>query len=84
MFTSIPIKKGCCYYQRAAILGLGDIGPAPLNLLWRVNFTFKIFAGIDVFDIELDAKNEKNLLKQLKLFLNIWRNKFRSIRSRSI
>ena len=42
-----------------AVLGLGDIGPeAGKNLLWRgKGLLFKIFADVDVFDIEVDEKD---------------------------
>lgn len=41
-----------------AVLGLGDIGPeASKPVMEGKGLLFKIFADIDVFDIELDAKN---------------------------
>jgi malate dehydrogenase (oxaloacetate-decarboxylating)(NADP+) len=41
-----------------AVLGLGDIGPeAGKPVMEGKGLLFKIFADIDVFDIELDAKN---------------------------
>ena len=41
-----------------AVLGLGDIGPeASKPVMEGKGLLFKIFAGIDVFDIEIDAKN---------------------------
>jgi malate dehydrogenase (oxaloacetate-decarboxylating)(NADP+) len=44
-----------------AVLGLGDIGPLAAKLVMEGNgVLFKKFAGIDVFDIEI---NEKNLDK---------------------
>lgn len=41
-----------------AVLGLGDIGPeASKPVMEGKGLLFKIFAGIDVFDIEVDTKN---------------------------
>lgn len=41
-----------------AVLGLGDIGPlASKPVMEGKGLLFKIFADIDVFDIEVDAKN---------------------------
>ena len=41
-----------------AVLGLGDIGPlAGKPVMEGKGMLFKIYAGIDVFDIELDTKN---------------------------
>ena len=40
-----------------AVLGLGDIGPeASKPVMEGKGLLFKIFAGIDVFDIEVDAE----------------------------
>ena len=40
-----------------AVLGLGDIGPlAGKPVMEGKGLLFKIFAGIDVFDIEVDEK----------------------------
>src|SRR5687767_15746578 len=41
-----------------AVLGLGDIGPeAGKPVMEGKGILFKIFADIDVFDLELDTKN---------------------------
>jgi malate dehydrogenase (oxaloacetate-decarboxylating)(NADP+) len=41
-----------------AVLGLGDIGPlASKPVMEGKGLLFKIFADIDVFDIEVDTKN---------------------------
>jgi len=46
-----------------AVLGLGDIGPlAAKPVMEGKAVLFKKFAGIDVFDIELDAKDPERLV----------------------
>jgi len=46
-----------------AVLGLGDIGPlAAKPVMEGKAVLFKKFAGIDVFDIELDAKDPERLI----------------------
>src|SRR6187431_3412430 len=46
-----------------AVLGLGDIGPlAAKPVMEGKGCLFKKFAGIDVFDIELDEKNLDKLI----------------------
>jgi len=41
-----------------AVLGLGDIGPAASKpVMEGKGLLFKIFADIDVFDIEIDARS---------------------------
>jgi len=46
-----------------AVLGLGDIGPlAAKPVMEGKGVLFKKFAGIDVFDIEIDEKDPKKLI----------------------
>jgi len=50
-----------------AVLGLGDIGAvAGKPVMEGKGLLFKIFAGIDVFDIEVDEKDPENLFRWLK------------------
>ncbi|RMB56751.1 NADP-dependent malic enzyme [Dokdonia sinensis] len=50
-----------------AVLGLGDIGPdASKPVMEGKGLLFKIFAGIDVFDIEVDTKNVDEFVKTVK------------------
>ena len=50
-----------------AVLGLGDIGPeASKPVMEGKGLLFKIFAGIDVFDIEIDAKNIDDFVSSVK------------------
>lgn len=50
-----------------AVLGLGDIGPlASKPVMEGKALLFKIFADIDVFDIEVDAKNIDNFVQTVK------------------
>lgn len=50
-----------------AVLGLGDIGPeASKPVMEGKGLLFKIFAGIDVFDIEVDAKNPEEFIQTVK------------------
>ena len=50
-----------------AVLGLGDIGPlASKPVMEGKALLFKIFAGIDVFDIEVDAKNPEKFIETVK------------------
>ncbi len=50
-----------------AVLGLGDIGPeASKPVMEGKALLFKIFADIDVFDIELDTKNIDEFVKTVK------------------
>ena len=50
-----------------AVLGLGDIGPeASKPVMEGKGLLFKIFAGIDVFDIEVDTKNTKEFIAAVK------------------
>ncbi|MEL0301441.1 MAG: NADP-dependent malic enzyme, partial [Flavobacteriaceae bacterium] len=49
------------------VLGLGDIGPeASKPVMEGKGLLFKIFAGIDVFDIEVDAKNTEEFIAAVK------------------
>ena len=50
-----------------AVLGLGDIGPeASKPVMEGKGLLFKIFAGIDVFDIEVDAKDPDKFIEAVK------------------
>ena len=50
-----------------AVLGLGDIGPeASKPVMEGKGLLFKIFAGIDVFDIEVDAKDPDAFVAAVK------------------
>ena len=50
-----------------AVLGLGDIGPyAAKPVMEGKGVLFKQFAGIDVFDIEMDAKDPKEFIAAVK------------------
>ena len=50
-----------------AVLGLGDIGPeAGKPVMEGKGILFKIFADIDVFDLELDTKNVDDFVKIVK------------------
>jgi len=50
-----------------AVLGLGDIGPnASKPVMEGKGLLFKIFADIDVFDIEIDAKDSEEFIRTVK------------------
>ncbi len=50
-----------------AVLGLGDIGPlAGKPVMEGKGLLFKIFAGIDVFDIEVDEKDPEKFIAAVK------------------
>ncbi|HTA83798.1 MAG TPA: NADP-dependent malic enzyme [Bacteroidia bacterium] len=50
-----------------AVLGLGDIGPeASKPVMEGKGILFKIFADIDVFDIEVDAKDPELFIQTVK------------------
>ena len=50
-----------------AVLGLGDIGPeASKPVMEGKALLFKIFAGIDVFDIEVDASDPERFIETVK------------------
>ncbi len=50
-----------------AVLGLGDIGPeASKPVMEGKALLFKIFADIDVFDIEVDAKDPEKFIETVK------------------
>jgi malate dehydrogenase (oxaloacetate-decarboxylating)(NADP+) len=50
-----------------AVLGLGDIGPeASKPVMEGKGVLFKIFAGIDVFDIEVGTKNVEEFIQTVK------------------
>jgi malate dehydrogenase (oxaloacetate-decarboxylating)(NADP+) len=50
-----------------AVLGLGDIGPAASKpVMEGKGLLFKIFADIDVFDIEVDANDIESFVKTVK------------------
>ncbi len=51
----------------SAVLGLGDIGPlASKPVMEGKGLLFKIFADIDVFDIEIDAKDPDKFVEAVK------------------
>ena len=50
-----------------AVLGLGDIGPeASKPVMEGKALLFKIFAGIDVFDIEISEKDPEKFIEAVK------------------
>ncbi|HNQ59799.1 MAG TPA: NADP-dependent malic enzyme [Bacteroidales bacterium] len=50
-----------------AVLGLGDIGPvAGKPVMEGKGLLFKVFADIDVFDIEIDERDPKKLIQIIK------------------
>jgi malate dehydrogenase (oxaloacetate-decarboxylating)(NADP+) len=51
-----------------AVLGLGDIGPAASKpVMEGKGLLFKIYADIDVFDIELDTKDVEEFIRTVKI-----------------
>jgi malate dehydrogenase (oxaloacetate-decarboxylating)(NADP+) len=51
-----------------AVLGLGDIGvDASKPVMEGKGLLFKVFADIDVFDIEIDTKDTEKLIETIKL-----------------
>ena len=51
----------------SAVLGLGDIGPhAAKPVMEGKGLLFKIYADIDVFDIEIDANNIDSFVNTVK------------------
>ena len=51
-----------------AVLGLGDIGPAASKpVMEGKGLLFKIYADIDVFDIELDTKNIDEFVRTVRI-----------------
>ena len=51
-----------------AVLGLGDIGPAASKpVMEGKGLLFKIYADIDVFDLELDTKNVDEFVRTVKI-----------------
>jgi malate dehydrogenase (oxaloacetate-decarboxylating)(NADP+) len=51
-----------------AVLGLGDIGPAASKpVMEGKGLLFKIYADIDVFDIELDTKDVDEFVRTVKI-----------------
>ena len=51
-----------------AVLGLGDIGPLASKPVMEGNAVlFKIFADIDVFDLELDTKDLEEFIRTVKI-----------------
>jgi len=51
-----------------AVLGLGDIGPgASKPVMEGKGLLFKIYADIDVFDLELDTKNVDEFVRTVKI-----------------
>ena len=66
-----------------AVLGLGDIGPeASKPVMEGKGLLFKIFADIDVFDIEVDATDVELICRNRKSnCTNFWRYKLRGHQS---
>mgnify|MGYP005832104543 FL=1 len=61
-----------------AVLGLGDIGPeASKPVMEGKALLFKIFAGIDVFDIEINEKDPEKFIEAVKAISPSFGNKFR-------
>ena len=58
-------------------LGLGNIGPeASKPVMEGKGLLFKIFADIDVFDIEVDTENVEEFIETVKNdCTNFWRDK---------
>ena len=58
----------CCNNQwNSCVLGLGDIGPlASKPVMEGKGLLFKIFADIDVFDIEIDATDVDKFVETVK------------------
>ena len=51
-----------------AVLGLGDIGPgASKPVMEGKGLLFKIYADIDVFDLELNTKNVDEFVRTVKI-----------------
>lgn len=51
-----------------AVLGLGDIGPlASKPVMEGKGLLFKVFADVDVFDIELDTKDVDKIVETIKI-----------------
>ena len=58
-----------------AVLGLGDISPlAGKPVMEGKGVLFKVFADIDVFDIELNVKEPEKLIAGLKVMLKLFPN----------
>ena len=54
-----------------AVLGLGDIGPlASKPVMEGKGLLFKIFADIDVFDIEVDSSDIDEFINDIKILKN--------------
>ena len=54
-------------FNGTAVLGLGDIGPlAGKPVMEGKGLLFKIFAGIDVFDIEVNEKDPEKFIQTVK------------------
>ena len=59
-----------------AVLGLGDIGPeASKPVMEGKGLLFKIFADIDVFDIEVNAKDPESFISAVKAIAPTLRHK---------
>jgi malate dehydrogenase (oxaloacetate-decarboxylating)(NADP+) len=54
---------------------LGDIGPEASKPQWKVKGLFKIFADIDVFDIEIGTKDIEEFIQTVKIFHQLWWDK---------
>ena len=59
---------GAVISNGTAVLGLGDIGPgASKPVMEGKGLLFKIYADIDVFDLELDTKNVDEFVRTVKI-----------------
>jgi malate dehydrogenase (oxaloacetate-decarboxylating)(NADP+) len=64
---------------------LGDIGPeASKPVMEGKGLLFKIFADIDVFDIEIGTKDIEEFIQTVKYFANFWWDKPRGYQSTRI
>ncbi len=63
-------NKGNCVAvvsNGSAVLGLGDIGPlAAKPVMEGKSMLFKVFGGIDAFDIEVDAADTESFIRTVK------------------
>ena len=65
-----------------AVLGLGDIGPeASKPVMEGKGLLFKIFADIDVFDIEINETDIDRFVDTVKGYPHFWRHKLEDIKA---
>jgi malate dehydrogenase (oxaloacetate-decarboxylating)(NADP+) len=63
---------------------LGDIGPEASKPMEGKGLLFKIFADIDVFDIEIGTKDIEEFIQTVKIFRQLWWDKPRGYQSTRI